>query len=157
MRGREEGTLKPSALARTLLRIVTAILMAVLSLEGAFLAFTLFIGFALQSQLPGTEPVFFLMWSTRVPWVLAGVGVLLGVIAVVLPRFRLLVLWLLGSVGYCAAAAVGLFYTKAGHAFSGGGWVLAFFMAPVALPLVLFFLWMLEVQTRPEPVKRLPR
>ncbi len=142
--------MKQSAPHKAPLGIGTAILMAVLSLEGAFLAFTLVIGFPPQAQTPRTEPMFFLLWGTLVPWVLAGVGVLLGAVAVVLRRFRLWVLWLLGSMGYCAAAAVGLFYTKAGHVFSGGGWILSFAAAPFALPLVLFFLWRLEVQTRPE-------
>ncbi len=145
--------MKQSAL-NTLLGFVTAILMAVLALEGPFLAFTLGIEWRNLTDSPYAKPVFSLLWGTWMPWVLAGVGVLLGVVARVLPRFRLGVLWLLGSVGYCAAAAVGFLYADAEHAFSGGGWILAFPMAPVALPLVLFFLWWLEVRTRPESVKK---
>ncbi len=63
MRGGEEDALKQSAVNKALLRIGIAILMAVLSLEGAFLAFTLFVGFPSHSQAPHTEPVFFLLWS----------------------------------------------------------------------------------------------
>lgn len=142
--------MKRSATKETSLGLGAAILMTVACLEGVFLAFTLVIEFLNQRQDPRAQLVLFKLWGTPMPWVLAFVGAFLGVLAVSLQRWRLRVLWLLGSVGYCAAAVLGLSYSQAEHVFSGGGWVLYFVLAPFALPLVLLLLWWLEVRTRPE-------
>ena len=132
--------MKGSAAKETPLGLVTSILLAVACLEGVFLAFTLVIEFLNQRQDPRAQLVFFKVWGTPMPWVLAFVGGLLGVLAVSLQRFRLRVLWLVGSVGYCAAAVLGFRYSHAEHVFSGGGWILLFVLAPFALPLLLLLL-----------------